>query len=416
MKVVLLCQYWSEETKRMLGEKHYVRELSPWIQEILNSFKNKNDVELHVVAPNYASNINKYLTEEGIYYHFFQYSPPMLVSFFSWMVKLLLKHPEPYKIAERTANLFTNYRFPKRKISKIIKDINPDLIHLYGSENPDYSVGVVPLLELYPVLLTVQGYAYMFPETEGNWLVKKNAKLRIDNERIVNTGVRYVTTIGLENNAYAPFEQGQKKFDLCEITNIPGVNASSTDKLYDIIFYSRVCKEKGIEDLINAVSKLHKEGYDYKTLVIGRLEHSYGEYLNSLIAKCDVQNLFEIKGFVDSHQEVYNMAAQSRVLVIPTHFDCQPNSIREAMFMKLPVVATNVGGIPSLNTHKECLAIVPKEDVNLLASAIKKVLENEPYANLLVENGYQEMIDYYSPDQVYQQLISAYLKIGEIER
>lgn len=45
MKVVLLCHYFSSESREMMGDIHYFRELSPWIQEILNMFKNKNDVE-----------------------------------------------------------------------------------------------------------------------------------------------------------------------------------------------------------------------------------------------------------------------------------------------------------------------------------------------------------------------------------
>lgn len=416
MKIVLLCQYWSEESKIMLGDKHYVRELSPWIQEILNSFKNKNDVELHVVAPNYASNEDKEISVDGISFHFFKYSHPLLVALFAPLVKLRLHHPEPYKIAERISNVLTNYRYPMRRIADIINNIRPDIIHLYGSENPDYSVGVIPLLNSYPILLTVQGYAYMFPDKDGNWLVRRNASLRIKYEDIINKGIRYLTTIGLENNAFDRFNNGQQLFNVCEITNIPGVDASVVEKKYDIIFYSRVNKEKGIEDLIEAVSLLHKGGKEYKTLVIGRLEHTYRNHLVEMIKSLGIAHLFELKGFVDSHQEVYNLAASSRVLVLPTHFDCQPNSIREAMFMKLPVVATNVGGIPSLNVHKECLSMVPKQNVPLLASAIARVLEDGEYANELVKNGYSEMFEYYSPDQVYQQFINAYKEILELEK
>ena len=79
IKVVLLCHYWSDEMAEMVGRKHYFRELSPWIQETLNLFKGKKDVELHVVAPNYASNTDVESEKDGIFFHYYHYETGMLI-------------------------------------------------------------------------------------------------------------------------------------------------------------------------------------------------------------------------------------------------------------------------------------------------------------------------------------------------
>ena len=96
----------------MVGRKHYFRELSPWIQETLNLFKNKEDVEMHVVAPNYASNTDVFCEKDGISFHYYKYAPPVLSVFMLILIKLFVKHDEPYKIAERTANLATRFCYP----------------------------------------------------------------------------------------------------------------------------------------------------------------------------------------------------------------------------------------------------------------------------------------------------------------
>ena len=55
MKVLLICHFWSVQLTNLLNSKRR-KDPSPWIQEILNLFENKNDLELIVLAPNYDTN------------------------------------------------------------------------------------------------------------------------------------------------------------------------------------------------------------------------------------------------------------------------------------------------------------------------------------------------------------------------
>lgn len=414
-KVVLLSMYWSSDAKEMLGSKHYFRELQPWVQETINLFKNKTDVELHVVAPNFASNTDVETIKDGIYFHFFNYAPRLLCGCVYPMVKLFVKHDEPHKVAERTVNFLTDFSLPKKKIPEIINRINPDLIHMYGSENPDYSVGIIPFLESsIPVLVSVQGYAYLLKKS-NNFFLNWHARFRKKYEKIINTNVRYITNYGLDYG-FEPFENGQKKYVLSAITKIPPYDCLQSEIKYDVVFYARITKDKGIEDLIKAISYLKKQGRLLKTIVVGRAVEEYKEYLDSLIAKEGVVDLIDFTGFLDSHDDVYRMAASSRVLAFPSHNDVSPNTIRESMFMHLPIVAYKVGGVPYFNIRKECLDLVEDGNIPAFAEELVRVIDNEEFRKNLIENAYEEAVNYYNPESIYNQAINIYNDIWKNEK
>ena len=420
IKVVLLCHYWSDEMAEMVGRKHYFQELSPWIQETLNGFKYKKDVDYHVVAPNYASNTNLTCDKDGIHFHFYHYSPTWLSFLAAPFVKLFVRHLETHKIAERLANTLTGFKTPARNAEKIIASINPDIIHLYGSENPDYAAPAIQILNKYPVLLTVQGYAYL--QTPGKlFLERRFYYYRVKYERIINSSVKYITTVKditidkYTNNPAHFFGNCENLYYVTAITKVPQLDASLIDKKYDLVYYARIDKNKGIEDLIEVVELLRSKGRSLKTLVMGRGSEAYVVHLKEIIKNNKLDDIIEFAGFIEKHEDVYKLAAQARLMVLPTHNDGIPNTIREAMFMKLPVIANNIGGIPRFNENRKCVHLVNKEDINGLAEGICKVLDDENYQKELIENAYKEAQEVYSPNAVYEQTIAAYRGVMKAE-
>ncbi len=414
IKVVLLCHYWSDEMAEMVGRKHYFQELSPWIQETLNLFKNKNDIDFHVVAPNYASNTDLDCQRDGIFFHFYHYSPTWLSKISAPIIKKTVKHAEPFKIAERLANTLTGFRTPTKNAVKIIRAINPDLIHLYGSENPDYSTPALKLLKEFPVIVTIQGYACL-QSSSGSWIERRFYDYRVKFERDINNSVEYATSsqkISLEefkNNKRVNFYGNVKKlFYVQTITKVPQVNAVNVEKKFDLVYYARIDKNKGVEDLIDVVSYLKNRGRPLNTLIMGRGGEDYVVHLKRIIKDKCIDDIVDFAGFIENHEDVYKLAAQARLMVLPTHNDGIPNTIREAMFMRLPVVANNVGGIPRFNQNRHCVHLVELGKLEDLAAGICKVLDDADYRNELIENAHQEAIEVYSPDAVYEQMVAAY--------
>ncbi|MEX1053789.1 MAG: glycosyltransferase family 4 protein [Nitrosopumilaceae archaeon] len=79
----------------------------------------------------------------------------------------------------------------------------------------------------------------------------------------------------------------------------------------------------------------------------------------------------------------------SSVLVVPSRMESIPQVIKEAFYLQVPVVATNVGGIPELITHDVNGLLVPPNEPKKLVEAINLLLENKQYAKKLADAGYE---------------------------
>jgi L-malate glycosyltransferase len=75
------------------------------------------------------------------------------------------------------------------------------------------------------------------------------------------------------------------------------------------------------------------------------------------------------------------------IFINTTHFDNTPVSLIEALALGLPVVSTNVGGIPFLVKDRETAMLVDDSDTQAMVEAIKELIENPDLAQKLAENG-----------------------------
>ncbi|KFM18781.1 glycoprotein 3-alpha-L-fucosyltransferase [Marine Group I thaumarchaeote SCGC AAA799-P11] len=78
----------------------------------------------------------------------------------------------------------------------------------------------------------------------------------------------------------------------------------------------------------------------------------------------------------------------SDIVVVPSRIDNIPNVIKEAFFLKIPVVATDIEGISEIVTNGVNGILVPSEEPDRLANAINQLLENKEKMKEITENGY----------------------------
>ena len=88
-------------------------------------------------------------------------------------------------------------------------------------------------------------------------------------------------------------------------------------------------------------------------------------------------------------KEAMTIMKSSYVVVVPSRMESLPTTIKEAFFLKIPVVATNVGGIPELVKNNETGLLVPANNPQKLAESVNKLLENKQNANQLANSGYE---------------------------
>jgi len=72
--------------------------------------------------------------------------------------------------------------------------------------------------------------------------------------------------------------------------------------------------------------------------------------------------------------DAMSIMKSSSVVVVPSRMESLPTIIKEAFFLNIPVVATNVGGIPELITHDKTGILVPSNNSAKLADAINNLL------------------------------------------
>ena len=83
-----------------------------------------------------------------------------------------------------------------------------------------------------------------------------------------------------------------------------------------------------------------------------------------------------------------------------------PQVIKEAFYLKIPIIATNVGGIPELITHEKTGMLIPPNNSKKLKETILKVLENNELAEKISNNGF----DFVMSNLTWEILLPKYIK------
>jgi len=84
-------------------------------------------------------------------------------------------------------------------------------------------------------------------------------------------------------------------------------------------------------------------------------------------------------------KKTMSILKSSSILVVPSRMESLPTVIKEAFYLKVPVIATNVGGIPELIINKKNGILVEPEDPQSLLSEVNSLLENPEQMNKLVK-------------------------------
>ena len=100
---------------------------------------------------------------------------------------------------------------------------------------------------------------------------------------------------------------------------------------------------------------------------------------------------------------------ESSLVVVPSRMESLPQVIKEAFYLKTPVVATSVGGIPEIITHNVNGILISPNEPEKLVIAINDILTNKELCDKLVENAY----DYIIKNFTWEVLLPKYIKLYE---
>jgi len=190
---------------------------------------------------------------------------------------------------------------------------------------------------------------------------------------------------------WIPSNKGKTKV-ISNAVPIPKFLNPCSVKTYDILFVGRLVREKGIEILLKAI-KILKGEYSRKLKIAIVGDGELKENLNNLTAELGVNR--EVK-FLGVRKDVKELMVSSKIFVLPSRWEGFGIVIIEAMSNMLPVIATNVGGIPELIEDGKDGILVPPENPKALARAISNLLENEELREKLSKTAYRKVREKYS--------------------
>ena len=391
LKIIWLCDFCNSEMKIYFKKTEY-QEYAPWITELLILFQNIDNVELHVVSPNIYVNKDVTLKVKNIEYHFYK-QKIFNINFLNIL----------------TNAYFTNFYYIKRKVNNIISMINPDLIHLHGAENPYYSAAILPQIGEHKILVTIQGFVRK--SSGKGFFFNKRVKIE---ENIL----KKISNFGYRANFMPKFiskfnENANFYFHLYPLYK-PKVEVNEIylerNFRYDCIFYGRVCKDKGVEDLIRAICIVKNKIPQINALIIGSIDEIYKKELESLVFKTKTNTNIYFSNFIETHEMLYESLKEGRMCVLPTYNDILPFTITECMILKIPVISYDIDGVNDLNINNTLL-LVECGSIEKLAEKIIFLLENPNLTNCQIKNAYNFIISKYDNKSIENQILSAYYQI-----
>lgn len=170
---------------------------------------------------------------------------------------------------------------------------------------------------------------------------------------------------------------------------VPGASAGE-----GLLFVGRLRVRKGVELLLEAVSRLAAEAPDLTLAIVGD-----GERRASLERASRRLGLEDRVRFVGRQgaREVRELLARCRALVVPSTYEGMPLVVLEAMEAARPVVASGVSGIPEVVSDGETGWLVPPEDAAALAAALLAMWRDPREAARRGRNGKARLEARYRP-------------------
>jgi len=179
------------------------------------------------------------------------------------------------------------------------------------------------------------------------------------------------------------------------------------EPLYDAVLVGSLRgKEKGVDIFIKAIKNI--ENQISRAAVVGD-----GVLKEELISLRDSLNLTDKIEFVGNVENVNEYLAKSRMFVLPSRWEGFGLAIIEAMALRVPVIASNIGGIPEIITDGKDGILVPVEDIQELSKSMLEIMGNDEKAFKMAENAYKTVVEKFSIQVFVKNLNSLYRELAQ---
>ena len=176
-------------------------------------------------------------------------------------------------------------------------------------------------------------------------------------------------------------------------------------KDFVFVFIGRVVKDKGIEELVQAFTRLKENHSNIKLLLVG----SYESELDPLTA--EVNNIIKTDKdiiHVDFQQDVRPYLAISNVLTFPSYREGFPNVPMQAGCLNIPSIVSNINGCNEIVENGRNGLIIPAKNVEELQKSMELLLTDQVLYKNLKTNARKLILDRYEQKYFWSLLLNEY--------
>lgn len=161
--------------------------------------------------------------------------------------------------------------------------------------------------------------------------------------------------------------------------------------------------EKGIGDMIDALPAVLRSHPLARYFIVGN-----GSHRTALEQAVAARGLEERVRFTGARADIPRLLAAADVFVLPSHTEALPTVLIEAMAAGLPVVATDVGGIPEMVDRGVSALLVPARSPAMLADAVCRLFSSPIQSAAMGRAGRRIASERFDLDRQAARLIDEY--------
>lgn len=307
------------------------------------------------------------------------------------------------------------YRFLPRKsryagilaYRRIIREINPDIVH--GHYLTYYGLPTA-LSGNYPKVLSAWG-SDIIADWRSSLLLKLIVKISLKKADVITCTSNYLCDLTSKlapNNAKIikiPFGIDINYFD-------PSRYSIKKTECHTIGIAKYLKPVYGYEYLLKALHIIKKVIPNIQLLIAGKGQSAYEKELKKLAENLDISDNIKWMGEIE-HNEMPKFLAKLDVFVMPSLSESFGVAALEAEAMELPVVSTNVGGIPEVVKHNNTGLLVKPKDSKRLAEAIIKLLRDKKLCKEMGKAGRKFVEENYDWNKNAEIMLKVYEKLIE---
>lgn len=384
-----------EKIRKWFGKRprQFYQDFASWIPTLIDEFKAFPHVELHVISAHKGmTHPWQFFQIDGVHYHFFKKDIPIL----------------QYEIQNKHwFGLNPNILYSRLCHKYFLKAIKPDIVNLFGAEGVIKSAPTLDINNI-PVYLSVQT-VYSNPQRMEYYKVNK---LRWDTEMKVHKKVMYFgSVIKMYNNLILSRNPDAKFFNFIFPTVRPE-RLQYVQKKYDFVFFANsLSKVKGVSDAIEALAlvKIHKHNVSLN--LVGNAGYEILHALKEKIKTLGIDDNVEFTAFFEKQSDMHRHIQQAHFAVLPAKLDAVASTIREAMYLGLPVVAYNTSGTPLLNREKQTILLSDIGDIQGLANNMMELLDNPKLVSEIKSNAMDLAMKMFNNEGIANSLLNHYFAV-----